>query len=66
MLLQVLAKNMMSIVCDTDETARESIVYLKEQRLAPETFLPLSVLDVHPIKEKLRYQNFPTFPITDA
>ncbi|VDK74855.1 unnamed protein product [Litomosoides sigmodontis] len=51
---KVLAKNMMSIVCDTDETARESIVYLKEQRLAPETFLPLSVLDVHPIKEKLR------------
>lgn len=48
---------MMSIVCDTDETARESIVYLKEQRLAPETFLPLSVLDVHPIKEKLRYLN---------
>ncbi|VDN02476.1 unnamed protein product [Thelazia callipaeda] len=51
---KVLAKNMMSIVCDTDETARESIIYLKEQRLAPETFLPLSVLDVHPIKEKLR------------
>uniref|UniRef100_A0A915Q3C1 Structural maintenance of chromosomes protein n=1 Tax=Setaria digitata TaxID=48799 RepID=A0A915Q3C1_9BILA len=51
---KVLAKNMMSIVCDTDETARESIIYLKEQRLAPETFLPLSVLDVRPIKEKLR------------
>ncbi|MCP9258845.1 Structural maintenance of chromosomes protein 1A [Dirofilaria immitis] len=51
---KVLAKNMMSIVCDTDETARESIIYLKEQRLAPETFLPLSILDVHPVKEKLR------------
>uniref|UniRef100_A0A915ATD7 Structural maintenance of chromosomes protein n=4 Tax=Ascarididae TaxID=6250 RepID=A0A915ATD7_PARUN len=51
---KVLAKNMMSIVCDTDETARESIVYLKEQRLPPETFLPLSILDVHPINEKLR------------
>lgn len=44
----------MSVVCDTDETARECIVYLKEQRLAPETFLPLSLLEVHPINEKLR------------
>uniref|UniRef100_A0A0N5AH08 Structural maintenance of chromosomes protein n=1 Tax=Syphacia muris TaxID=451379 RepID=A0A0N5AH08_9BILA len=51
---KVLASNMMSVVCDTDETARECIVYLKEQRLAPETFLPLSVLEVHPINEKLR------------
>ncbi|VDD87942.1 unnamed protein product [Enterobius vermicularis] len=51
---KVLASNMMSVVCDTDETARECIVYLKEQRLAPETFLPLSLLEVHPINEKLR------------
>ncbi|MFH4974649.1 hypothetical protein AB6A40_001358 [Gnathostoma spinigerum] len=51
---KVLAKHMMSIVCDSAETARESIVYLKEQRFSPETFLPLSILDVRPINEKLR------------
>uniref|UniRef100_A0A914CSH9 Structural maintenance of chromosomes protein n=1 Tax=Acrobeloides nanus TaxID=290746 RepID=A0A914CSH9_9BILA len=51
---KVLAKNMMSIVCDTDDTARECITYLKEQRYFPETFLPLSVLNVIPINESLR------------
>lgn len=45
---------MMSIVCDTDDTARECIAYLKEQRYAPETLLPLSVLNVSPINENLR------------
>ena len=45
---------MMSIVCDTDDTARECITYLKEQRYFPETFLPLSVLNVIPINESLR------------
>lgn len=56
---------MNAIVCDTDETARQCIVYLRyvdcvrlwigcfdfrEQRHAPETFLPLNVLEVQPIK----------------
>ncbi|TMS38591.1 hypothetical protein L596_005281 [Steinernema carpocapsae] len=51
---KVLAKNMMSIVCDTETTARECIIYLKEQRYGPETFLPLAGLVVHPINETLR------------
>jgi len=34
--------------------ARECISYLREQHYSPETFLPLSTLDVHPISEKLR------------
>ncbi|KAK0400039.1 hypothetical protein QR680_003319 [Steinernema hermaphroditum] len=51
---KVLAKNMTSIVCDTETTARECITYLKEQRYGPETFLPLSGLVVHPINENLR------------
>uniref|UniRef100_A0A1I8AWF5 SMC hinge domain-containing protein n=1 Tax=Steinernema glaseri TaxID=37863 RepID=A0A1I8AWF5_9BILA len=51
---KVLAKNMFSIVCDTETTARECITYLKERRYGPETFLPLSGLVVHPINENLR------------
>lgn len=50
---------MTGIVCDTDETARECISYLREQHFSPETFLPLSVLDVMPINEKLREINNP-------
>ncbi|VDK57824.1 unnamed protein product [Gongylonema pulchrum] len=45
---------MMSIVCDTSDTAAECITYLKEQRFARETFLPLASLLVRPINEKLR------------
>jgi chromosome segregation ATPase len=41
---------MTSIVCDTDDTARQCIPYLREQRHAPETFLPLNSLEVQPIK----------------
>ncbi|GMR45487.1 hypothetical protein PMAYCL1PPCAC_15682, partial [Pristionchus mayeri] len=51
---KLLQKHMNSIVCDTDTTAREAIAYLKEQRYSTETFLPLSVLDVQPINERLR------------
>ncbi|GMS91640.1 hypothetical protein PENTCL1PPCAC_13815, partial [Pristionchus entomophagus] len=51
---KLLQKHMNSIVCDTDTTAREAINYLKEQRYSTETFLPLSVLDVQPINERLR------------
>jgi structural maintenance of chromosome 1 len=52
---KVLGKHMMSIICDTEQTARDCITYMKEQRAEMETFLPLSYLDVHPINEKLRY-----------
>lgn len=45
---------MVAIVCDTDDTARECITYLREQHYPPETFLPLNSLDVMPINEKLR------------
>ncbi|KAL6737257.1 hypothetical protein Aduo_010915 [Ancylostoma duodenale] len=56
---KVLQKHMMSIVCDTEETARDAIMYLKEQRYPPETFLPHQGLDVHPINEKLRELSYP-------
>lgn len=45
---------MNSIVCDTDDTARLCIPYLREQRYEPETFLPLNVLEVQPLRESLR------------
>ncbi|CAB3408526.1 unnamed protein product [Caenorhabditis bovis] len=51
---KILQKHMMSIVCDTEETAKDAIAYLKEQRYQPETFLPADTLDVQPISEKLR------------
>lgn len=51
---KVLGKHMMSIICDTEQTARDCITYMKEQRAEIETFLPISYLDVHPINEKLR------------
>uniref|UniRef100_F1KQG1 Structural maintenance of chromosomes protein n=1 Tax=Ascaris suum TaxID=6253 RepID=F1KQG1_ASCSU len=51
---KVLAPNMMAIVCDTDETARASIAYLKQQRFAPESFLPLSILSTPKISERFR------------
>uniref|UniRef100_A0A0N5A320 Structural maintenance of chromosomes protein n=1 Tax=Parastrongyloides trichosuri TaxID=131310 RepID=A0A0N5A320_PARTI len=54
---KILSKQMMNIVCDTEETARECITYLKEQRYQTETFLPLDSLSVGPLNERIR--NFP-------
>ena len=45
------------IICDTQKTAKECIQYMKEQRIEPETFLPLDYLDVRPINEKLRWKD---------
>uniref|UniRef100_A0A915A738 SMC hinge domain-containing protein n=1 Tax=Parascaris univalens TaxID=6257 RepID=A0A915A738_PARUN len=45
---------MMAVVCDTDETARAGIAYLKQRRFAPENFLPLSVLSTPRINERFR------------
>ncbi|VDP04958.1 unnamed protein product [Soboliphyme baturini] len=51
---KVIGKYMNAIVVDTEKTARECIQYMKEQRVEPETFLPLDYIDVKPISEKLR------------
>ena len=50
-----LGKYMDGIICDTQKTAKECIQYMKEQRIEPETFLPLDYLDVKPVNEKLRW-----------
>jgi len=54
---KVLGKYMDAIVCDTEKTAKDCIQYMKEQRIDPETFLPLDYLDVRSVNEKLRYIN---------
>lgn len=44
-----------AIVCDSEKTAKDCIRYMKEQRIEPETFLPLDYLEVKGINEKLRW-----------
>ncbi|KAH9286198.1 Structural maintenance of chromosomes protein 1A [Echinococcus granulosus] len=56
---KVLGKHMDSIVCDSEKTAKDCIQYMKDQRIEPETFLPLDFLDVKPVDEKLREINEP-------
>jgi len=51
---KVLGKHMDSIVCDSEKTAKDCIQYMKEQRIDPETFLPLDYLEVGQINEMLR------------
>ena len=51
---KVFGRNMEAIVCDTLQTARNCIQYIKEQLLDAETFLPLDYIKVKPLDEKLR------------
>uniref|UniRef100_A0A8C4J5E4 Structural maintenance of chromosomes protein n=1 Tax=Dromaius novaehollandiae TaxID=8790 RepID=A0A8C4J5E4_DRONO len=51
---KVFGKYMTAIVVATEETARDCIRFLKQERAEPETFLALDYLDVKPINEKLR------------
>lgn len=44
-----------AIACDSEKTAKDCIQYMKEQRIEPETFLPLDYVEVKPVNEKLRY-----------
>ena len=52
---KVLGKYMDAIACDTEKTAKDCIQYMKEQRIEPETFLPLDYVEVKPVNEKLRW-----------
>ncbi|CAH1783210.1 unnamed protein product [Owenia fusiformis] len=51
---KVLGKYMDAIVCDSEKTAKDCIQYMKEQRIEPETFLPLDYLEVKGTNEKMR------------
>eukprot|EP00798_Chlamydomonas_sp_ICE-L_P016807 gene16807-23089_t len=43
-----------AVVVDTEKTARDCIQYLKEQQIAPLTFIPLASCKVKPVSEALR------------
>lgn len=43
-----------AVVVENENTGKECIKYLKEQRLPPQTFIPLQSVRVKPIAEKLR------------
>ncbi|KAL5229662.1 hypothetical protein ABZP36_028438 [Zizania latifolia] len=49
-----MGKFMDAVVVEDENTGKECIKYLKEQRLPPQTFLPLQSMRVKPIIEKLR------------
>ncbi|KAL2535788.1 Structural maintenance of chromosomes (SMC) family protein [Forsythia ovata] len=43
-----------AVVVEDENTGKECIKYLKEQRLPPQTFIPLQSVRVKPVMEKLR------------
>ncbi|KAM7496101.1 hypothetical protein LguiA_020515 [Lonicera macranthoides] len=43
-----------AVVVEDEHTGKECIKYLKEQRLPPQTFIPLQSVRVKPVTEKLR------------
>ncbi|KAL8029139.1 hypothetical protein ABFX02_14G208600 [Erythranthe guttata] len=43
-----------AVVVEDDHTGKECIKYLKEQRLPPQTFIPLQSVRVKPVTERLR------------
>lgn len=49
-----MGKFMDAVVVEDENTGKECIEYLKEQRLPPQTFIPLQSVRVKPIIEKLR------------
>ncbi|KAK9281356.1 hypothetical protein L1049_004256 [Liquidambar formosana] len=49
-----MGKFMDAVVVENEHTGKECIKYLKEQRLPPQTFIPLQSVRVKPIIEKLR------------
>ncbi|KAJ4840549.1 Structural maintenance of chromosomes protein 1 [Turnera subulata] len=49
-----MSKFMDAVVVDDENTGKECIKYLKEQRLPPQTFIPLHSVRVKPINERLR------------
>ncbi|XBI10146.1 hypothetical protein VPH35_137501 [Triticum aestivum] len=49
-----MGKFMDAVVVEDESTGKECIKYLKEQRLPPQTFIPLQSIRVKPITERLR------------
>lgn len=51
---QIHKKHSEAILVDTEQTAMQSIQYLRDQILELETFLPLDYIQAKPLKERLR------------
>ncbi|XP_047453101.1 structural maintenance of chromosomes protein 1B [Mugil cephalus] len=51
---KVFGRYMNAIVVATEKIARDCIAFIKEERMEPETFLPIDYLDVSPLHEHLR------------
>ncbi|XP_022960554.1 structural maintenance of chromosomes protein 1-like isoform X1 [Cucurbita moschata] len=49
-----MGKFMDAVVVEDEQTGKECIKYLKEQRLPPQTFIPLQSVRVKPVIERLR------------
>ncbi|KAK7267384.1 hypothetical protein RIF29_20056 [Crotalaria pallida] len=49
-----MGKFMDAVVVEDEKTGKECIKYLKDQRLPPQTFIPLQSIRVKPIMERLR------------
>ncbi|KAL1822452.1 hypothetical protein ACET3Z_009230 [Daucus carota] len=49
-----MGKFMDAVVVEDENTGKECIKYLKEQRLPPQTFIPLQSVRIKPVSEKLR------------
>ena len=43
-----------SVIVDNDKTCKECIDYLKDQRVPPMTFIPLSTVKAQPPNDRLR------------
>ena len=52
--ITVLGKEADAVVVEDSKVAKECVQYLKEQRIAPMTFLPLKEIKVHEPDERLR------------
>ena len=61
-----MGKNMDAVVVDDEKTAIECIQYLKEQKYAPETFIPLDSVRVRPARDALRQLGKSYLPVQDV
>lgn len=60
-----LGKNLDAVVVDTEDTARECIKYLKQQRYAPQTFIPLDSIRPKAVPDRLRSLGGSLRPVLD-
>jgi structural maintenance of chromosome 1 len=61
-----LGKNMEAIIVDTDQTARDGIAYLKEQRVGVATFIPHHSVRAEPVKDSMRELGGTVKPLLDV